>query len=124
MNMKHVRIFLAVWLTGMAAYAADNASDIEIRVIGSGKLDGNGISPDFFSDINVRLGFIYAWDEKTFLSDALNGNGMDPVTPFPKGLPYKKALVPARKMNAGAQKCVTQRVKKMPGEWPPAGSPE
>src|SRR2546427_12307981 len=38
--------------------------------------------------------------------------------------PYKWALVPARKMNAGATKCVTQRVKKIPAVGPPAGSPE
>jgi len=33
-------------------------------------------------------------------------------------------LVPARKMNAGAQKWVIQRVKKIPAVGPPAGSPE
>src|ERR1700722_7765128 len=33
-------------------------------------------------------------------------------------------LVPARKIKAGAQKWVIQRVKKMPGVGPPAGSPE
>jgi hypothetical protein len=33
-------------------------------------------------------------------------------------------LVPARKMKAGAQKCVIQRVKKIPGVGPPAGRPE
>ena len=27
-------------------------------------------------------------------------------------------------MNAGAQKCVTQRVKNTPGDGPPAGTPE
>ena len=57
--------------------------------LGSGKLDGNGIPSNFFSDINVRKGFEYAWDEPTFLQAALEGNGIDPVTPFPKGLPYK-----------------------------------
>jgi peptide/nickel transport system substrate-binding protein len=55
----------------------------------SGKLDGEGIPSDFFSDINVRLGFIYAWDEKTEIRDGFNGNSLDPVTPFPKGLPFK-----------------------------------
>jgi hypothetical protein len=34
------------------------------------------------------------------------------------------ALVPARKMNAGAQKCVTHRVKKIARVGPPAGRPE
>jgi len=55
----------------------------------SGKLDGAGIPADFFSDINVRLGFQYAWDEKSYIKDAMNGNAIDPVTPFPRGLPYK-----------------------------------
>jgi peptide/nickel transport system substrate-binding protein len=55
----------------------------------SGSLDGEGISADFFSDKNVRLGFIHAWDEETFLRDALSGEGMDPVTPVPFGLPFK-----------------------------------
>jgi hypothetical protein len=37
---------------------------------------------------------------------------------------YRKALVPARNTNAGAQKCVIQRVKKTAAEGPPAGTPE
>ncbi|HUX11511.1 MAG TPA: ABC transporter substrate-binding protein [Spirochaetia bacterium] len=57
--------------------------------VGSGKLDGEGIPPDFFSDPNVRKGFLSAWDEQTYIKQGINGNGIDPVTPFPKGLPYK-----------------------------------
>jgi hypothetical protein len=37
--------------------------------------------------------------------------------------PWRKAEVPARKMNAGATKCVIQRVRKMPGVGPPAEDP-
>jgi peptide/nickel transport system substrate-binding protein len=55
----------------------------------SGKLDGNGMPPDFFSDKNVRLGFMYAWDEETYLRDAYGGNAIDPGTPLIKGLPFK-----------------------------------
>jgi peptide/nickel transport system substrate-binding protein len=55
----------------------------------SGALDGEGTPADFFADKNVRLGFISAWDEKTFIKEAMTGNALDPVTPFPKGLPYK-----------------------------------
>jgi peptide/nickel transport system substrate-binding protein len=55
----------------------------------SGRLDGQGIPSDFFSDLNARLGFIYAWDEKTLIRDGYTGNALDPVTPFPKGLPFK-----------------------------------
>ncbi len=57
--------------------------------VGSGKLDGNGVPANFFQDKNVRLGFLAAWDEKTYLQQGLAGNGTDPVTPVPRGLPYK-----------------------------------
>ena len=57
--------------------------------IGSGKLDGEGIPVDFFSEKNVRLAFSHAWDEKTFTDEICLGYRMDPVTPVPKGLPYK-----------------------------------
>jgi len=62
----------------------------------SGKLDGNGIPPDFFADKDVRLGFIYAWDEQTLIKDGFNGNAMDPVTFIPKGLPYKNAKLESK----------------------------
>ncbi len=44
--------------------------------IGSGKLDGNGIPPDFFSDIHVRKAFNYCMDYDTYIKDALNGEGV------------------------------------------------
>lgn len=44
--------------------------------IGSGKLDGNGIPPDFFSDIHVRRAFNYCFDYDTYIQDALNGEGV------------------------------------------------
>lgn len=43
---------------------------------GSGQLDGNGIPPDFFSDIHVRRGFAYCFDYDTYIADALNGEGV------------------------------------------------
>jgi len=61
--------------------------------IGSGKLDGNGVPPDFFSDKNVRLGFLAAWDENTFIQQGLAGNGIDTPTPVVMGLPYFDASV-------------------------------
>jgi peptide/nickel transport system substrate-binding protein len=44
--------------------------------IGSGKLDGNGIPPDFFTDIHVRKALNYCFDYETFISDAQNGEGI------------------------------------------------
>jgi peptide/nickel transport system substrate-binding protein len=43
--------------------------------IGSGQLDGNGITPDFFSDINVRRAMNHCFNYDAYISDALNGEG-------------------------------------------------
>jgi peptide/nickel transport system substrate-binding protein len=56
--------------------------------IGSGKLDGNGIPTDFFSDKNVRLGFVYSFDWDTFIRDAELGQATQPASPVIEGLPY------------------------------------
>ena len=54
--------------------------------IGSGELDGNGIPPDFFSDIHVRKAFNYCFDWDAFISDALNGEGIQNYGPINQGL--------------------------------------
>jgi len=56
------------------------------KYIGSGKLDGNGIPPDFFSDIHVRKGFTYAMDYQGFIKDVLHGLGIQVPADLPKGL--------------------------------------
>ncbi|MFC6618913.1 ABC transporter substrate-binding protein [Deinococcus radiophilus] len=43
--------------------------------LGSGKLDGQGIPADFFSDINVRKGFIAAFDPQVMIDQVQNGKG-------------------------------------------------
>ncbi len=54
--------------------------------IGSGKLDGNGIPSDFFSDINVRKAFSYMFPYKTYIKEVWNGNAIQPNGPIPKGI--------------------------------------
>jgi len=44
--------------------------------IGSGKLDGNGIPPDFFNDVNVRQGMNYCFDWGTYIKDVQLGEGV------------------------------------------------
>ena len=56
--------------------------------IGSGKLDGNGIPLNFFSDSDVRKGFAYAFDWETYIADGLFGNGQQVASPIVEGLPY------------------------------------
>ncbi|MDA2933107.1 ABC transporter substrate-binding protein [Acidobacteria bacterium AH-259-D05] len=55
--------------------------------IGSGKLDGEGIPPDFFSDTDVRKGFAYAMDYEAFIRDVRHGKGTQATGCIPKTLP-------------------------------------
>lgn len=50
-------------------------ADDENVFLGSGQLDGDGITPDFFSDEHVRRGFAYCLNEHTFIDAGLNGAG-------------------------------------------------
>jgi peptide/nickel transport system substrate-binding protein len=62
--------------------------------IGSGKLDGNGIPSDFFSDVNIRKGFSYAFDWDTFISDVYKGEAVQSLEiPLP-GMPGYDAAAP------------------------------
>ncbi|TMI82241.1 MAG: ABC transporter substrate-binding protein [Bacillati bacterium ANGP1] len=54
--------------------------------IGSGKLDGSGIPPEFFSDVHVRKAFAYAFDYGTFIRDAYRGKAIQPSGPIIQGL--------------------------------------
>lgn len=56
--------------------------------IGSGKLDGNGIPPDFFQDKDLRKAFAYSFDFGTFIKDALLGEAIRPCSPNIQGLPF------------------------------------
>ena len=58
-------------------------------LVGSGKLDGNGIPGDFFTDKDVRMAFASAFDHDAYINDVLKGYGRNPVTPIPYGLAFK-----------------------------------
>ena len=60
----------------------------ETTFVGSGKLDGEGIPLDFFTDINVRKGFNYAFDWETFIKDALMNEAQQVGSPICEGLSY------------------------------------
>jgi peptide/nickel transport system substrate-binding protein len=54
--------------------------------IGSGKLDGKGIPPDFFADKDVRKGFAYAFDYEGYIKDGYRGKGQRARGPIPNGV--------------------------------------
>jgi len=62
--------------------------------IGSGKLDGNGIPPNFFSDVHIRRAFAYCFDWDVYISDVFDGEAVQsPVVPLP-GMPGYPADMP------------------------------
>jgi peptide/nickel transport system substrate-binding protein len=54
--------------------------------VGSGALDGNGIPPDFFTDLHIRKAFNYCMDYDTFIQDALAGDGIQAQGPIIAGM--------------------------------------
>ena len=50
--------------------------------IGSGKLDGEGIPLNFFTDKDVRLAFAYAIDYEAIINDASLGSAVYTPTPI------------------------------------------
>jgi peptide/nickel transport system substrate-binding protein len=57
-------------------------------LIGSGQLDGHGIPAGFFSDIDVRKGFAYAFDWDTYIHDGMGGFAEQIASPIVEGIPY------------------------------------
>jgi peptide/nickel transport system substrate-binding protein len=54
--------------------------------IGSGKMDGNGIPPNFFSDVHVRRAFAHLVDRETYIAQAYRGKGRPANGPIPFGM--------------------------------------
>ena len=70
------------------AFCFNMAINPDSTYIGSGTLDGEGIPADFFTDVDVRKGFCYAFDYGTFIEDAWQGEAQQMGSPICEGLPY------------------------------------
>lgn len=70
-----------VILFNLAAAAADNPW------LGSGKLDGEGVTPDFFADAELRKAFALSFDADAYIREAYGGRAERARGPIPKGLP-------------------------------------
>lgn len=55
--------------------------------LGSGKLDGAGVPPDFFADSELRKAFALAFDADAYIRDAYHGRAERARGPIPRGLP-------------------------------------
>jgi peptide/nickel transport system substrate-binding protein len=56
--------------------------------LGSGRLDGQGIPPDFFADLEVRKAFAFAFDYDAYIREGFQGAAVRARGPIPKGLGY------------------------------------
>ncbi|RIL09496.1 hypothetical protein DCC79_10880 [bacterium] len=54
--------------------------------IGSGRLDGDGIPPDFFGDLDVRRAFVQCFDIDAFIRDVMRGDAVQMRGPIIAGL--------------------------------------
>jgi peptide/nickel transport system substrate-binding protein len=64
------------------------------QYIGSGQLDGNGIPPNFFSDVHIRKAFNYCFDWDTYIKDVMVGEGVQTLTIPVAGMPGYDANAP------------------------------
>lgn len=88
--MEGLRVFKVPQLSFSCALFCQQLDPAGNPNIGSGTLDGKGIPPDFFADINVRKAFLYAFDREVFAEDVLLGKGVIPTSPNIEGLPYHR----------------------------------
>lgn len=72
--------------------------------LGSGKLDGQGIPADFFSDVDVRRGFAAAFNYPEYISQVLRGQGKERNFLLPESFPGYDASVAAPKYDLDAAK--------------------
>ena len=83
--------------------------------IGSGKLDGNGIPPTFFSNIHIRKAFAACFDYDTFIKQTLNGEGIQPNGPINPGSLGYDPKAPAQKFSLDTCKAEFDAASKDPG---------
>ncbi len=88
--MKGLRLYEVPQLAFTAGMFCRKVNPTGNPNIGSGKLDGNGIPPDFFSDINARKAFQHAFDRETYKRDVFNDLVIMPTSPNIRGLPYHR----------------------------------
>ncbi|MBS3787374.1 ABC transporter substrate-binding protein, partial [Candidatus Bipolaricaulota bacterium] len=69
------------------------------RFTGSGKLDGNGIPPDFFADVDVRQAFNYLMPYERFNEQILNGDAFRIPGPLSSQFPAASSDVPMYEYN-------------------------
>ncbi|GBF03843.1 extracellular solute-binding protein [Deinococcus aerius] len=77
--------------------------------LGSGKLDGQGIPANFFSDLNVRKGFVAAFDVPTYIKEVQSGKGEPRNFLLPETFPGYDSDLEAPKFDLEAAKAAFEQ---------------
>jgi peptide/nickel transport system substrate-binding protein len=89
-NMKGVKVYKVPQLSVSGALFCQKIEPKANPNIGSGKLDGQGIPIDFFTDIHVRRAIMHCFDRDTYAEDVFNKLVVMPTSPCAEGLAYHK----------------------------------
>jgi len=81
-----VTIIALIGIIAMVLPGCGGGEELPSEYIGSGQLDGDGIPVDFFTDLDVRKGFSYAFDWDIYITDAMNGEAVQRGSPVVEGL--------------------------------------
>lgn len=77
--------------------------------LGSGKLDGQGIPANFFSDLKVRRAFVAAFDVPSYIREVLLGKGTHRNFLLPDSFPGYDASISAPEFNLNTAKADFQQ---------------
>lgn len=77
--------------------------------IGSGKLDGKGIPANFFSDVNVRRGFNYAFNAQRYITDVFKGKATVRTMLLPDSFLGYDEKIPTYKYDPAQAKAALQK---------------
>jgi peptide/nickel transport system substrate-binding protein len=69
---------------------------------GSGRLDGSGIPPQFFQDVDIRRAFTHLFDPVEFNEQVFQGTGVILTMPMPPSFPGYNAAAPVRVLDLEA----------------------
>jgi peptide/nickel transport system substrate-binding protein len=84
---------------GFFNFDIDTTDNVDV---GSGRLDGRGIPPEFFSDVNVRRAFAHLFDQEQFIAQIYQGMGTQLTMGLPNTFPGYNPDVPIRTLDLEA----------------------
>jgi len=93
----------------VAAGFSMNQNIAQGGALGSGKLDGQGIPANFFSDVDVRRGFVAAFDVPTYIEQVQEGKGAARNFLLPDSFPGYDTNLEAPEFNPEVARAAFQR---------------